>query len=206
VSVRKFSLALLIVAVVAASTLVTYAIPQIWYKLAEVSGVVRPQIATLVPVTINLGELLPGSSFSAYGVANLTCGSKCDVTRLVVAVPASADAWYSMVRGFRNLYLKVNIDLLDLCLPNIPVVVNGTSAIAPRADSECWKFEVEEGGLAYYSLKESCSRACGTVTKPPNPLLPGPHRIYVSIAGETSTPTQRVELNIKLYLELTSSP
>ena len=165
----------------------------------------RPQVATLVPVDLNLSELQPGSYLSTYGVANLTCYVKCDVAKLVVTIPASPDAWYSTVRGFRNLYLKVNVDVVDLCLLSIPVVVNGTSAIVPRADSECWKFELEEGGLAYYSPKEPCNRTCGTVTKPPGPLLPGLHRVYVYVSGETSTPTQRVELSIKLYLEVTAS-
>jgi len=205
VRVGKLSPALLVIAVALAATLAAYAVPPTWYRLAEISAVVRPQVATLVPVALNLGELQPGSYLSAYGVANLTCYAKCDVVKLVVAIPASPDAWYSAVRGFRNLYLKVNVDVVDLCLPRIPLVVNGTSAIVLRADSECWKFEVEEGGLAYYSLKEPCSRTCGTVTKPPGPLLPGLHRIYVYVSGETSTPVQMVELSIKLYLEVTAS-
>jgi hypothetical protein len=189
VKVKTLTLILVLVLVGAVS-----AVAADWYKLAEIVGVVKPQSSTLVPIRIDLGTLQPAQSFFRDANTTLTCNGEYDVSKLIIAVPSLASEWYAMAGGFKNLYLKVTIDVMTLTLPDIPVVENGSSAINPGADSAYWKFEFQEGALAYYSYKGKLEVF--------NPLEPGDHIVFISVYGETSAPAQEVNLSLTLYLEI----
>lgn len=209
---RRLLLAMLVLAVV--TPLIGYAVLQSWHRLAEVVGVVRPPPITLVPVAVDLGELGAGQRFAINFNTSLTCGTRCNVTKIVVAVPRSPDEWYSMVSAFWELRFSVTVDVITLCapsgapgvtglcLPEIPLVVNGRSAINPGSDSEYWKFEHQDDRYSYYSFRGTGSSLWRGGRWIANPLAPGRHTVYASIVGETSTPTRQVSLRILIYLEI----
>ncbi|MEM4469036.1 MAG: hypothetical protein QXS32_08240 [Candidatus Nezhaarchaeales archaeon] len=62
-----------------------------------------------------------------------------------------------MAGGFKDLYLMVTIDVVTLCTPDIPVVVNGSSAINPGSGSAYWKFEFQDESYGYYYYMEGGS-------------------------------------------------
>ena len=191
--VKTLTLILVLVLVGAVS-----AVAADWYKLAEIVGVVKPQSSTLVPIRIDLGTLQPAQSFFRDANTTLTCNGEYDVSKLIIAVPSLASEWYAMAGGFKNLYLKVSIDVTTLTLPDIPVVKDGSSAINPGTDSAYWKFEFQDTLLAYYSYRG------GGSWNPQvwNPLKPGNHTVLISVYGETSVPAQQVNLSLTLYLEI----
>lgn len=209
---RRLLLAILILVVVASS--VSYAVLQNWYKLAEVVGVVRPPSITLVPVVVDLGALGVKQRFASNFNTSLTCGTRCNVTRLIVAVPRNPDEWYTMAGAFWELRFSVTVDVVTLCapsgapgavglcLPEIPLVVNGRSAINPGSDTEYWRFERQDDQYSYYSFKGAGSSLWRDGRWTANPLAPGRHTVYASIVGETSTPTRQVSLRILIYLEI----
>jgi len=175
-----------------------FAVAGNWHRLAEIVGVVKPPSSTLVPIRIDLGTLQPAQIFFAHANTTLTCNSKYNVSKLIIAVPSLASEWYAMAGGFKDLYLKVTIDVITLGLPDIPVVKDGSSAINPGTDSAYWKFEFTELPLTYYSYKG------GGSWNPQiwNPLRPGNHTVFISVRGETSVPAQLVNLSLTLYLEI----
>jgi len=162
-----------------------FAVAANWHKLAEIFGVVKPPTSTLIPIKIDLGTLQPNQDFTVSSNTTLTCNSEYNVSKLIIAIPYSAGEWYAMVGGFKNLYLKVTIDVVTiLTMPDIPVVMDGSSAINPGTDSAYWKFEFQESSLAYYSYKG------GGSWNPEiwNPLKPGNHTVLITVAGKTSIP------------------
>jgi len=165
-----------------------------WHKLAEIVGVVSPPSSSLVAVKIDLGALQAGQSFGVTRHANLTVNANFTVSKLILAIPSSAGEWNSMAAGFEKLYLKVGIDVsgIILMMPEIPLVVNGSSAINPGGDSAQWKFESQETALSYYSYKNWS----------PKTVQSGTHTASVYAAGETSNPGQEANLAVALYLEI----
>lgn len=188
----------LILMLVLVSVGTAFAIASNWHKLAEIVGVVKPPSSSLIPISIDLGTLQPAQSFGADGYANLTCNTSYNVSKLVLAIPSTASEWHSMAGGFKDLYLKVSVDVVTLTMPDIPVVADDSSAINPGTDSDYWKFEFQETPLTYYSYKG------GGSWNPQvwNPLEPGNHTVWVTVAGKTSIPAQQVNLTITLYLEI----
>lgn len=175
-----------------------FAIATNWHMLAEIVGVVKPPSSRLIPIRIDLGTLQPAQKFDLCVNTTLTCNGNFNVSKLIIAIPSSASEWYAMAGGFKDLYLKVAIDVTTLGLPDIPVVANGSSAINPGSDSAYWKFEFQDASYSYYSYKG------GGSWNPRiwNPLRPGDHIVCVCVMGETSTPAQQVNSRITLYLEI----
>jgi hypothetical protein len=168
-----------------------------WHKLAEIVGVVKPPSLSLVPIRIDMGTLQSAQNFYFDNSTTLTINVNSNVSKLIIAIPSSASEWYSMAGGFKELYLKVSIDITTLTLPNIPLVANGVSAINPGSDSAYWKFEFQETPLTYYSFKGEIFVL--------NPLEPGNHTVRVEGMGETSIPAQQVNFDITIYLEIIPS-
>jgi len=205
---------LVVLILVVASLSISYAVLQSWYRLAEVVGVVKPPSIALVPVAVDLGALGAKQRFASDFDTSLTCGTRCNVTKLIVAVPRNPDEWYSMASAFWELRFSVTINLLTfctpssapgaigLCLPEIPLVVDGRSTINPGSDSEYWRFEHQDDQYSYYSFKGVGSNLWRDGRWTANPLAPGRHTVYASIVGETSTPTRQVSLRILIYLEI----
>jgi len=193
-SMKKLFMVILVLALVGSA----FAIASNWHKLAEIVGVIKPPSSGLIPVRIDLGTLQPAQTFTFYANTTLTCNSEYNVTKLIVAIPSSASEWRAMIGGFKDLYLKVQIDVITLSLPDIPVVVGGSSAINPGTDSNYWRFEFQETPISYYSYK-------GGGTWSPqiwNPLKPGNHTVYIDVTGQTSIPAEQVNFSITLYLEM----
>lgn len=189
---RKVILFILIMVLIGS----VFAITANWHKLAEIVGVVKPPSTTLIPIKIDLGTLQPAQHFTDFGLANLTCNTYYQISKLILAIPSSASEWYTIVGGFRNLYLRVGVDVIrPLNEPNIPVIVNGSSAINPGSDSAYWKFEYQETPTAFYSYKNWT----------PQRVEPGNHTVLVYVTGETSIPARQVNFSITLYLEINPS-